>query len=166
MSFAIIVVIIPFPLLAILNCLIILKLRGLRRTRMRLKGVGPETTANTDDSKQFQIERVLVASLLAFLFCYSVAASTFLTLAFQGVYILRKFNLEIRVRFLIAACLFVFNPCLNFMLYVMCSKILREKVKELFCSKSVFLQGLRSSMSAGKNVNKQVGNKLPYRKPF
>ncbi|XP_064597939.1 FMRFamide receptor-like [Liolophura sinensis] len=133
MSFAIIVVIIPFPLLATLNCLVIVKLRDVRRSRMRLKGVDVETTADADDSKQIQIERVLVASLLAFLFCYSLVASTFLTFAFEGVYVLRKFNLEIRLRFLIAPCLFVFNPCLNFILYVMCSKILREDVKELFC---------------------------------
>ncbi|XP_064598033.1 growth hormone secretagogue receptor type 1-like [Liolophura sinensis] len=140
-SFAVIVIIIPLPILAILNLLIIIKLRSVKRKQLRLREGNTKATSGFEDKRQVQMERVLVASLLAFLICYTPMAGTTMTVAFEGPSVFSTFHFGYRLLFLVAPLFYVSCPCLNFVLYVLCSKILRDGVKDLFCVKCVKNEG-------------------------
>lgn len=102
-SYAVIVVIIPTPILAILNGLIIIRLRSLRRKQLQLREGDMKTMAGTGDQKEAQIERVLVASLVAFLFCYIPVASSSLVSAFDGPGNMLRFNFGFRILFIVGS---------------------------------------------------------------
>ena len=119
--------VIPFPLLAVFNILVAKRLFATSKIRKSMQQHQDDDTENTER----QISRILVAIVTVFFLCNIWATVHTIAIATNRMYVVYQ-NPYWRVFGHFASAMTSANNCVNFLLYQICSKEFRSRVKTLF----------------------------------
>ena len=147
---------IPFPLLAGFNILVIRGLFAASKIRKSMK----ESKNNEKENMERQISLILVTIVTVFFLCNIWSAVYTIAIATDRMYVVYH-NPYWRVYGLFGNAMVSGNNCVNFLLYQICSREFRNRVKMLFtCGVSKPSPGVSSSDGRSKTTNLNSKNTI------